>query len=93
MISKQNVLPNFVRTALVVAGIATSASVFAGDQKKDEAIGQLKDMKKSEHSLKQDELSTSLTDKAGAADAKAMSAEEKKMAEKAQDIKDEAPEG
>jgi len=86
-----NVLPNFIKTALVIAAAATSVSAFAGDHEKGEKIGDLKDMKKKEVMLKEDEMKSSLVD-SGSVEAETKGVEEK-MDDKAKELKAEAPEG
>lgn len=92
MNSTKNVLPNFLKTVLFAAVAATSVSAFAGDHKKEEAIGELKDMKHNKTMLKEDELTTSLTDKAGDVKVDVMD-DKKAMKEAAEAVADEAPEG
>lgn len=92
MISTKNVLPNFLKTVLFAAAAATSVSVFAGDHEKSEAIGELKDMKNKKTMLKEDEVTTALTDEAADVKVEAMDAKQS-MEEKAEAIADEAPEG
>ncbi len=93
MISRNKVLPNFLKSALVVAAAATSISVMAGDgHKSDKAIGELKDMKKSEKSLKKDEMVQSLSDDGKALKTDNMS-DKKKMSDKVEALKAEGPDG
>ncbi len=92
MNSTKNVLPNFLKTVLFTAAAATSISAFAGDHAKEEAIGELKDMKNKKTMLKEDELTTSLTNEAG--DVKVEVMEDKKdMKNAVKTAPDEAPEG
>jgi len=89
--TSMKVLPNFAKTVLFAAAAATSVSAFAGDHKKGEHIGELKDMKKKEAMLKEDEMTSSLTD--GDALKSEMKKADKKMDDKVKALKAEKPEG
>ncbi len=72
MLSTKPVLPNFLKTLVITSMAFGSVAAFAGDDKKAEEIGDLKDLK-GKHAQKADEmaekvdaevLSSSLTDEA-----------------------------
>ena len=89
--TRQTLMPNSMKTVLFAALAFASASTFAGDLKKAEKIGELKDVKKAETTLKADEMSASL-DTQKKAELKSEKKQKKEMESKATELKAEAPE-
>lgn len=83
----RKVLPNFITTALFAAAASLSVSAFAADPETAEKIGELKEMKKVSTELKKDEMKSDLMEKAEKVDA-----DKSEMADKAKELKAEAPE-
>ncbi len=86
MLSTKPVLPNFLKTLLITTMAFGSVAAFAGDHKKGEKIGDLKDMK-DKQTLKADEMSNKVDAEVTKT---SLTAESKKMVDKGEKMADKA---